>query len=407
MKHLEPWRRTLYIVWAAQFIAMLGMSFVVPFLPFYIRTLGVADEASVSLWSGLIFAGPFLPAFILTPVWGFLGDKYGQKLMTVRAVFGLALSQLLIGLAPTVEILLLFRMVQGAISGFLAAALTLVSSQAPRNRSGYAIGLLQTATSSGSVLGPFLGGMLADTLGYRPVFFLVAGMCTITAIIIMVYVEEVRKEPSTPGSKISLQSNIRFVWNSAPLRLAVLLIILSQSAVFLVQPVFALYIDSMFSSSELIATVAGAIFAVAGIFTVLSAPWWGRRNDEKSMRKNLSIAFGGAATAYVLHFFVEHPVPLIILRSLLGFCLGGMLPSLYAYVNKHSTIPRRGGILGIATSGNTLAHLIGAPLGGIIGAQIGVRSVFLFAGIILMTAVWTVRSFFVDLPDTLDIPEES
>lgn len=398
MKPVEPWRRTLYIVWAAQFIAMLGMSFVVPFLPFYVRALGVTDESSVALWSGLIFAGPFLPAFILTPVWGFLGDKYGYKLMTVRAVFGLALSQLLIGLAPTVEILLLFRMVQGAISGFLAAALTLVSSHAPRHRSGYAIGMLQTATSSGSVLGPFLGGMMADAIGYRSVFFLVAGMCTITAVIIMVYVSEPKRDPSTPTHRISLQSNIRFVWNSPALRLGVILIVLSQSAVFLVQPVFALYIDSMFSSAEYIATVAGAIFAVAGIFTVLSAPWWGRRNDEKSMRKNLSIAFAGAATAYVLHFFIHHPVPLVLIRSLLGFCLGGMLPSLYAYVNKHSTIPRRGGILGVATSGNTLAHLIGAPLGGLIGAQIGVRSVFLFAGIILMTAVWTVRTFFTDIP---------
>ncbi len=407
MKPLEPWRRTLYIVWAAQFIAMLGMSFVVPFLPFYVRNLGVQDEAAVSLWSGLIFAGPFLPSFILTPVWGFLGDRYGQKLMTVRAVFGLAISQFLIGLAPTVEMLLVLRMVQGAISGFLAAALALVSSHAPRHRSGYAIGLLQTATSAGSVLGPFFGGMLADAIGYRSVFFLVAGMCTITGFIILLYVSEPAKESPLPGHRISLRSNIRFVWSTPSLRLGIFLIVLSQSAVFLVQPVFALYIDSMFTSTEFIATVAGAIFAVAGIFTVLSAPWWGRRNDEKSVRKNLSIALSGAAAAYVLHFFVEHPLPLVLLRAVLGFCLGGMLPSLYSYVNKHSTVPRRGGILGIAASGNTLAHLLGAPIGGFLGASVGVRSVFLFAGLILMTAVWTVRTFFTDIPPAGISPDET
>jgi DHA1 family multidrug resistance protein-like MFS transporter len=249
------------------------------------------------------------------------------------------------------------------------------------------------------VIGPFIGGALADTIGYRAVFFLTAGLCTITGIIIMVYVEEAKKERSASKHTISIWSNVKFIRQSPPLRLAVVLILLSQSSVFLVQPVFALFIDSMITTTEYVATVAGAIFSVAGIFTVVSAPWWGRRNDEKSMRKNLSIAFGGAAVAYVLHFFVSHPIPLIILRAMLGFCLGGMLPSLLSYVSKHTTIPRRGGILGLATSSNTLAHLIGAPLGGLIGAQIGIRSVFLFAGIFLMTSVWTVRTFFEDITD--------
>lgn len=402
----EPWRRTLYIVWGAQFIAMLGMSLVVPFLPFYIRSLGVTNEADVSFWSGFVFAGPFLPAFLLTPVWGYLGDKYGRKLMTVRAVFGLGLSQLLIGFAPSVEVLLLFRMVQGAISGFLAAALALVSSQAPRHRSGYAIGLLQTATSLGSVLGPLFGGTLADALGFRPVFFITSGLCIVTGLIIIRFVSEAEHERPSAEQKTSIWSNVRFVVTHSSVRIALLLIVVSQSAVFIVQPVFALYIDHMVGSTEFVATLAGSIFSVAGVFTVLSAPWWGRRGDEKSTRKNLTLAFSGAAVAYLLHFFATHPLQLIVLRAILGFCLGGMLPSLYSYVNKHTSSRRRGGVLGIATSGNTLANLLAAPIGGIIGARFGFREVFLFAFVLLMTAVWTVRSFLPDVqPEMNPTPE--
>lgn len=413
---LEPWRKTLYIIWAAQFIAMLGMSLVVPFLPFYIRHLGVTDEASVAQWSGLVFSGPFLPAFFLTPVWGYLGDRYGRKFMTVRAIFGLGLAQVLIGLATSVEMLFFFRMIQGAISGFLAAAMALVSVNAPRHRTGYAIGMLQTATSAGNVLGPFLGGTLADTIGFRPVFFLVAGLCTVTGFIIMLFVHDRSTPEPATSHQPGIRSNYRFVIQHRAIAIALGLIVISQMSVFLVQPIFALYVDSMIAGTERVATAAGAIFSVAGLFTVISAPWWGRRNDSKSMRKNLSLAFLGAAIAYGLHAVVTHLAPLVVLRALLGFCLGGMLPALYSYVSKLSPPSRRGGVLGIATSGNTLANFVGAPLGGVIGAQLGLRSVFVFAFGVLLISIWAVRKYLVDgppagtddrVPSPLPLPDQS
>ncbi len=413
---IEPWRKTLYIIWAAQFIAMLGMSLVVPFLPFYIRYLGVTDEAAVAQWSGLVFSGPFLPAFFLTPVWGYLGDRYGRKFMTVRAIFGLALSQVLIGLATSVEMLFVFRMVQGAISGFLAAAMALVSVNAPRNRAGYAIGMLQTATAAGNVLGPFLGGTLADTFGFRPVFFLVAGLCTVTGFIILFFVHDRTMQETPPSHQPGLRSNYRYVLNHRPIAIALGFIVISQMSVFLVQPIFALYVDSMFADTERVATTAGAIFSVAGFFTVFSAPWWGRRNDSKSTRKNLSLAFLGAAIAYAMHAAVTHLAPLVVARALLGFCLGGMLPALYSYISKLAPPSRRGGVLGIATSGNTLANFIGAPIGGVLGAYLGLRSVFLFAFVMLLLSIWAVRRYLVDgppagtderTPSPLPLPDQS
>ncbi|HAV23272.1 MAG TPA: hypothetical protein DCX46_07225 [Bacteroidetes bacterium] len=393
---IESWRKTLYIIWGAQFIAMLGMSLVVPFLPFYVRHLGVTEAKAVAQWSGLVFAGPFFSAFFMTPVWGFLGDKYGQKFMTVRAIFGLALSQALIGIAPNVEMLFVFRMVQGAISGFLAAALALVSASTPRSKSGYAIGLLQTATASGNVFGPFLGGSLSDIFGFRPVFFLVAALITVTGFIVIRFVPDSPAAVDRSQQLHTIRSNYSFAFSRRPIAIALGVIVLSQMGVFLVQPIFALYVDSMLSGTQYVATMAGAIFSVTGLFTVLSAPWWGKRNDSKSVRKNLSIAFVGAAAAYALHAAVNHPLPLVVVRSMLGFCLGGMLPALYSYISKLVTPQRRGGVLAIATSGNTLANFVGAPLGGFFGAQFGLRSVFLFAFAMLLISFAVVRQYFVD-----------
>ncbi len=397
LKELEPWRKNLYIIWGAQFIAMIGMSLVVPFLPFYIQALGVTHPSSVAQWSGLVFAGPFLPAFFLTPVWGYLGDRYGRKLMVVRAIFGLALSQILIGFAPNVEMLFFFRMIQGAISGFLAAALALVSATTPREQSGYAIGLLQTATSSGNVIGPLVGGSLADAFGYRPIFFIVGGLCTLTGFIVVRFVVEKRETGRFTRPKHTLMSNYGYALQSVPIRTALFVILISQVAVFIVQPIFALFVDSLLQSERYVATAAGAIFSVAGVFTVLSAPWWGRRNDAKSYKTNLVIAFTGASVAYALHALATNGLQLILLRSILGFCLGGMLPALYSYVNKHTSLDRRGGIMGIGTSFNVLANLIGPPLGGMMAGWLGLRSVFLFSAATLIVAVIVVRVYFLDV----------
>lgn len=396
-KPVEPWRKNLYIIWASQFIAMMGMSLVVPFLPFYIRELGIQSNDEIARWSGLVFAGPFFVSFFSTPIWGYLGDRYGRKIMTVRAIFGLGISQIFIGFSQSVEMLFFFRMVQGGISGFLAASLALVSANTPREKSGYAVGILQTATSSGNVFGPLVGGTLADAFGYRPIFFIVAGLCTIAGLVIIRFVrEDVQPKPEHPEPHRIL-GNYRYAIGSKPIRVALIVIMLSQSAVFMIQPIFALYVEQLVSNTEYIATMAGAIFSVAGVFTVLAAPWWGKRNDAKSYKKNLTIALSGAALAYSAQGLVTNAYQLIIFRAILGFCLGGMLPALYSYISKNTPLERRGSIMGIASSGNILANMIGPPTGGYIASHLGVRELFFVTGGLLLASVIFLRNMFVDM----------
>ena len=396
-KKPEPWRRTLYIIWVAQFITMMGMSLVVPFLPFYIQTLGVTSPDDVARWSGYVFSGPFFISFFLTPVWGLLGDRYGRRIMVIRAVFGLAISQALIGLSQNVEMLFLFRMLQGALSGFIAAALALVSTSTPREHTGYALGLLQTASASGGVIGPLVGGSLADTFGYRPLFYFVAALCTISGVLILRYVEEPPREHEKAKVKHTLAGNLRSAFQSPPIRSALILIFLSQVALLIVQPIFALFVASLEPVTTRIATLAGAIFSITGVFMVISSPWWGRRNDTKSYKKNLTMAISGAAVSCFAQGFVVHAYQLLVLRALQGFCVGGILPSLYSYVSKHSSSSRRGGIMGIASSSQVLANVIGPTTGGYIAAATGLRANFYMTGALLTASLLFLRTSFVDM----------
>lgn len=379
---MKNWKYNLYIIWIGQFIAMMGMSMVVPFLPLYIRELGLSDHQQIAKWSGFVFSGPFLFSFILVPVWGFLGDKYGRKLMVVRALFGLAIAQVLIGLSQNVYHLLIGRIIQGMVSGFVPASMALVSSTTPKEKTGYALGLLQTATSGGTVLGPFVGGFLADHIGIRPIFFITASLLFMSALLVILKVYE-NKSDNTEKN-FGLRENYLFVLNSQQLRLIVVMIVLVQISIAFNQPLFALYAETLHIDKRFIASIAGLLYGLMGVFTMIGSPFWGKYNENHKVNKSLAIAAYIAGLSYCFHFFIYNPFLLGFVRAILGLALGGLLPVLYTLVSLNTPLERRGGIMGIASSAQILGNLVGPSLSGITASQMGIRPVFIISGFILL-----------------------
>lgn len=374
------WRKNLYIIWSAQLIAMIGMSMVIPFLPLYIKFLGVTEITEVKRWSGLVFSGVFITAVIATPIWGWLGDRVGKKKMVIRAIFGLAVSQLLIGFSQDVVQLFIFRMVQGALSGFIAAALTLVSSNTPKEKSGYAIGFLASSTAAGNLLGPFIGGLLADAFGYRNVFFITSGLCAISGILVYAFVKEMNP---TRNKESYIWDNYKFVFKNTRIKYAMLILIISAAAISMIQPLFALFIERKVGDTAYIATITGSIFAVVGLFQVIASPFWGKLNDRREIRKNLAWAMIGAGVGYALHIVTTGVWELIPIRALLGLCIGGVMPSLFSFINKCIPDNRKGGVMGIASSFTMFGNLIGPISSGYIASYTSIDFVFILSGIIL------------------------
>ncbi len=373
------WKRNLYILWAAQLIAMIGMSACVPFLPLFIRELGVVDLAETKRWAGLVHAGPFFLSFITTPIWGALGDRYGKKPMVVRAVFGLAISVLLMAFAQDVWQLFFLRVFQGAVSGFVAASLALVSSSTPTSQSGYSIGFLQTSISTGTVIGPLVGGLLADFFGLRSVFVIVAALCFVSGIIIILFVRE-HKVTGRVAKPRRVRENIRFILDRPELRRIILFIITVQSSIVFVSPIFVLFLESLNTPESLLKTLTGVMLGSAGLFSAIFAPVWGKKNDRQDYRKTLIFALPFVGCATLLQAFVPSYEYLFPLRAIIGIFTAALIPTLYTALSKRAPEDARGGLMGLASSATLLGNLLAPVICGWVASHIGMQWCFVIAG---------------------------
>jgi len=386
----EPWRRNLYLLWAILFAAFIGLSLILPFVPLYVRTLGVSDPAEVMRWSGLLLSGPFMVSFLVTPMWGALGDRYGQKLMVVRALLGSAVAYVGMALAMTVTGLFGWRLALGAVSGFLAAGMALVSVTAPDDERGYALGLLQSVIPAAGLIGPVFGGVLADLIGYRAIFFLVAVVCLVGGVLAAVFLSEPRATIHV-GQRVSVRQNLLTAWRHRGLRRALLAIVASQTLTTTLQPVFVLLVEELGVEARLLSTSTGALFAATGLTALVAGPWWGRRGDRVGYRRAARVALIGAAVTLVAQGLTADVWQLAGLRFLYGGFVAGILPALFGFVTAVSPPEHRGGVMGLCSSATMLGNLLGPLAGGYVAAQSGVRSVFVVSAALLLAVTLVTR----------------
>jgi MFS family permease len=154
----DEWRQSLLIILVAEAGAIAGYAVVTPILPLYVGELGVGNERQVALWAGLVVSVYAVPMALMAPVWGKLSDRYGRKIMIERAMFGGGLVFALMGYVRNVQELVVLRLLLGALTDIMTAAVTWVAVSVPRDRVGYALGLLQVAMYVGDSVGPLLGG---------------------------------------------------------------------------------------------------------------------------------------------------------------------------------------------------------------------------------------------------------
>ena len=166
----KHWRRNLAVCVFGSFTTIVAMTLLLPFLPLYVEQLGVHDHAAIVQWSGIAYGATFFTAALVAPLWGRLADRYGRKLMLIRASLGMAVAMSLIGMAQNVWQLVALRLLAGLLGGYASGSIVLVATQTPKARSGWALGMLSSGIMAGNLVGPLIGGALPPLIGIRATF---------------------------------------------------------------------------------------------------------------------------------------------------------------------------------------------------------------------------------------------
>ncbi|PLR48488.1 MULTISPECIES: multidrug efflux MFS transporter [Yersiniaceae] len=380
---METWKVNLFSVWLGCFFTGLAMSQILPFLPLYIEQLGVHDHEALSLWSGLVFSGTFLVSAIVAPMWGSLADRKGRKLMLLRASLGMAIVMMLQGFATNVWQLFILRTLMGLTSGYIPNAMALVASQVPRDKSGWALGTLSTGQISGVILGPLLGGFMADHVGLRIVFFMTAGMLFLSFLVTLFLIKE-RVVVVSKADKLSGKA----VFASLPYPALIISLFCTTLTIQLangsIGPILALFIKALTPASDNIAFISGVIAAVPGVSALLAAPRLGRLGDRIGTERILLAALLCATLLFFMMSWVTTPVQLAVLRFLLGFADGALLPAVQTLLMKHSSEQVTGRIFGYNQSFMYLGNVAGPLIGSGISALAGFRWVFIATAVIII-----------------------
>jgi DHA1 family multidrug resistance protein-like MFS transporter len=392
--YVHNWKINLIVLWFGQFMVMAGMTMIIPFLPLYIQELGITNQDHVAVWAGIIFAGNFITAFLFQPFWGRLADRYGRKMMLIRSGLGMAVVMILMGFSTSVWHLLLLRLANGTISGFIPAAVSLVSANTPRERIGFAMGTLQSGAVAGTILGPVIGGLMANWIGFAPIFYITGSLLLLATLLAALLVKETfDKAGAAQRPNLSVIKGLQQLRSIPQLPALFAVTFMIQFAILSSMPLIPLFVQEMHGQIELLAFYAGLVGSITGFSNMIASPLLGRLGDRVGPERVLGFALIGAAIAFIPQAMVQNVWQLLAARFFLGLFIGGLLPSVNSLIRQYTPDGMEARAYSFNTSFLALGNMLGPIAGGLLSGWIGIRGIFIIASVLLLiNSVWVRKS---------------
>lgn len=324
----EPWRRNQLVMTAVVFVVFTGFAFVLPFLPLYVRELGVTGEESVAQWAGVLIGVAPLLAGLLAPVWGRLADRYGQKRMAVRALLSYVVLMVLTAFVTSVGQLFVLRAGVGLFGGIGTLGLAMATARTPREHTGRAVGSIQSAQILSAAVGPLTGGLLADLIGIRWTFLVAAAACAVSLGLLLAFYDE--GPPTMPGTGTTAPRAPLSAVLALP-NVTGLLIVL-----FLVNfvgrsftPILPLHLQSLGIAPARLAFSTGILISCYSVAAAVSASLLGRASRRWAPRGLLIGSLLAGAVVVWPMAAVGSFEAVLALAILLGLASGGALTLCY------------------------------------------------------------------------------
>jgi DHA1 family multidrug resistance protein-like MFS transporter len=384
VKEKPIWKKNLFVLSIAVFIAGIAFSEIMPFLSLYINTLGNFSHQQLNFWSGIVYSGTFIVSAVVSPWWGKLADKKGRKPMILRAGIGMSVVIACMGLVQNVWQLLLLRMLQGVFAGFISNSNALVATETPKTNSGQALGTIASATTAGTLLGPLVGGALTSIFSYRITFMITGGLLLLCSILVLFFVHEDDFKPVT-AKKLDKASGVIKSLRSPHLIFGLLLTtLIIQAANNSINPIVSLYIRQLLNGHGNVVFISGVIAALPGIATFLVASRFGALGDKIGTHKIIVAGFIAASIFFFLTAFVRNTVELGILRFLVGFSDACLFPQVQTMLTKNSPAAVTGRIFSWNQSAMYIGNIVGPLLGSFVSGMFNYSMVFIVTTVIVL-----------------------
>lgn len=371
-------RRNLAVLWIGTYLTAASWSLVIPFLPIYLHQLGV-PSAHLSTWTGIAFSATFATAMFCSPIWGAYADAVGRKPNLLRS--GLAITVVMVGLANAGSpwIVLVWRLLNGAFSGFIPAAFALVAATVPAKRIGRSLGLLQAGPAAGAITGPLIGGALVQLWGVHWTFYLSAAaqLCATGLVYTVV------REPAPPrrGVRLDVRGDLRTVVANPALLTVLLVTILVQLGTTIIEPLITIYVGE-FRGVSAVPLLSGLLFSLVGLASVLFSPAWGRLGERAGYARIVVAGLAAAAVGNGLQLLARSLWLFGAIRLGIGVAYAGANTGLGTLAATSVEDSFRGRAYGILTSSQQIGNLFGPLIGGFWGDAYGIHSAFgLSAGV--------------------------
>ncbi|HEM3623867.1 TPA: multidrug efflux MFS transporter [Streptococcus suis] len=385
------WKQNLKVAWLGNFLTGTSFTLVMPFISVFVEELGVGPGL-VEYYAGLAVSTNALAAALMAPIWGSLADRYGRKPMMVRAAFAMIFTMGGMAFVPNVFWLLILRVLNGVFTGYIPNATALIASQVPRDKTGYALGTLSTGAVAGNLIGPTLGGVLAEIFGVHTVFLLVGLLYAIVVLLTVLYIREdfvpIKKSDAMPVKDLFAQIKDRQML--VGLFVTSMIIIAAAQAVV---PILTLYVRHLGQTDNLL-FVAGFIISLPGMASLVTSGYLGKLGDRIGNHRLLLMALTYSLLINVFFVFAQNPFQLGLLRFLYGFGTGALLPSVNSLLTKLTPKEGISRIFSYNQLFNNLGTVVGPMMGSAVAAHMGYDWVFyLSCGLVLFNLIWSLTNF--------------
>lgn len=386
---------TLWLLLLNLFIAFLGIGLVIPVLPTLMNELRISGTTI-----GYLTAAFAIAQLIFSPFAGKAADKFGRKIMIVIGLFIFGISEFLFGLGKEIEVLMISRVLGGISAAFIMPAVTaFIADITTKETRPKALGYMSAAISTGFIIGPGIGGFLAD-FGTRFPFFFAGGLGTLAAILSIILLREPERKTEKAEQVSEVKSGLRRMFVPSYF-IAFILIFITSFGLAAFESFFSLFVDHKFQFTPTdiaIVITGGAIFGAVSqvlLFDRLTRIW----GEIMLIRYCLVLSAVLVFLMTVVHSYFS--ILLVTFIVFVGFDL--FRPAVTSYLSNIAG-DEQGFVGGMNSMFTSLANIFGPILGGIL-FDIDINYPYYFAAIILVFGIVLTMFWKKPSTDTKHVPK--